>query len=72
MARAPFELAGTRIPPGSRAQIDVPVAKLYTHAPLHIPVEVVHGRQPARSCWFVGRFTVMRSMASRSCVACLD
>lgn len=46
MARAPFELAGTRIPPGSRAQIDVPVAKLYTHAPLHIPVEVVHGRQP--------------------------
>ncbi|EPC02611.1 deacylase [Litchfieldella anticariensis FP35 = DSM 16096] len=45
MARAPFELAGTRVSPGSRAQIDVPVAKLYTHAPLHIPVEVVHGRQ---------------------------
>lgn len=45
MARAPFELAGTRVAPGSRAQIDVPVAKLYTHAPLHIPVEVVHGRQ---------------------------
>lgn len=46
MARAPFELAGVRVAPGSRAQIDVPVAKLYTHAPLHIPVEVVHGRQP--------------------------
>ncbi|MDW5376592.1 succinylglutamate desuccinylase/aspartoacylase family protein [Halomonas sp. HP20-15] len=45
MARAPFELAGARVAPGSRAQIDVPVAKLYTHAPLHIPVEVVHGRQ---------------------------
>ncbi|WP_043530102.1 succinylglutamate desuccinylase/aspartoacylase family protein [Litchfieldella xinjiangensis] len=45
MARAPFEIAGTRVAPGSRAQIDVPVAKLYTHAPLHIPVEVVHGRQ---------------------------
>ncbi|WP_136064344.1 succinylglutamate desuccinylase/aspartoacylase family protein [Modicisalibacter radicis] len=45
MARAPFELAGVRVAPGSRAQIDVPVAKLYTHAPLHIPVEVVHGRQ---------------------------
>ncbi|ATJ83503.1 succinylglutamate desuccinylase/aspartoacylase family protein [Halomonas beimenensis] len=45
MARAPFELAGVRVAPGSRSQIDVPVARLYTHAPLHIPVEVVHGRQ---------------------------
>lgn len=46
MARAPFELAGVRVAPGSRAQIDVPVAKLYTHAPLYIAAEVVHGRQP--------------------------
>ncbi|MBU3007224.1 succinylglutamate desuccinylase/aspartoacylase family protein [Cobetia sp. D5] len=46
MSRAPFEISGTRIAPGTRAQVDVPVAKLYTHAPLHIPVEVVHGRQP--------------------------
>ncbi|PMR75515.1 succinylglutamate desuccinylase/aspartoacylase family protein [Billgrantia endophytica] len=45
MARAPFELTGIKVMPGSRIQIDVPVAKLYTHAPLHIPVEVVHGRQ---------------------------
>ncbi|SDK99941.1 hypothetical protein SAMN05192555_102140 [Franzmannia pantelleriensis] len=45
MARAPFEIAGTRIAAGARLQIDVPVARLYTHAPLHIPVEVVHGRQ---------------------------
>ncbi|NWN83750.1 MAG: succinylglutamate desuccinylase/aspartoacylase family protein, partial [Halomonas sp.] len=45
MPRAPFDLAGTTIAPGSRAQIDVPVARLYTHAPLSIPVEVVHGRQ---------------------------
>lgn len=46
MAREPFELAGVRVTPGSRTQIDVPIAKLYTHAPLHIPVEVVHGRRP--------------------------
>jgi predicted deacylase len=45
MPRASFELADVRIGPGSRNQIDVPVARLYTHAPLHIPVEVVHGRQ---------------------------
>lgn len=45
MARASFDLAGVHVTPGSRLQIDVPVARLYTHAPLHIPVEVVHGRQ---------------------------
>nr|WP_299245494.1 succinylglutamate desuccinylase/aspartoacylase family protein [uncultured Halomonas sp.] len=46
MARSSFELAGVHVAPGTRTQIDVPIAKLYTHAPLHIPVEVVHGRQP--------------------------
>ncbi len=45
MARAPFELADIRVAAGSRTLIDVPVARLYTHAPLYIPVEVVHGRQ---------------------------
>ncbi|WP_346797331.1 succinylglutamate desuccinylase/aspartoacylase family protein [Halomonas sp. Bachu 37] len=45
MARVPFELAGEKVFPGQRQQIDVPVARLYTHTPLHIPVEVVHGRK---------------------------
>lgn len=45
MGRAPFTLAGHTILPGQRSQIDVPVARLYTHTPLHIPVEVVHGRK---------------------------
>lgn len=45
MARPPFELAGHTIYPGQRLQIDMPVARLYTHTPLHIPVEVVHGRK---------------------------
>ncbi|MGP9665912.1 succinylglutamate desuccinylase/aspartoacylase family protein [Halomonas sp. AOP22-C1-8] len=45
MARAPFQLAGHTILPGQRSQIDVPVARLYTHTPLHITVEVVHGRK---------------------------
>lgn len=46
MARDAFILAGERIAPGQRRQIDVPVARLYTHTPLNIPVEVVHGRRP--------------------------
>lgn len=45
MARAPFKLAGQEVAPGSRVQIDLPAARLYTHTPLHLPVEVLHGRQ---------------------------
>ncbi|MFL1404253.1 succinylglutamate desuccinylase/aspartoacylase family protein [Marinobacter sp. M1N3S26] len=45
MARAPFVIADTEIKAGTRQTVEVPVAKLYTHTPLHIPVEVVHGRR---------------------------
>ena len=43
--RAPFTLAGHTVQPGERLQIDVPAANLYTHTPLGLPVEVIHGRQ---------------------------
>lgn len=45
MARAPFTIADTEIKAGTRQTVEVPVAKLYTHTPLHIPVEVIHGRR---------------------------
>ena len=45
MARAPFDIAGIQVQPGTRQTIEVQVAKLYTHTPLHIPVEIVHGRR---------------------------
>ena len=45
MARAPFEIAGEQVKAGTRKTVEVPVAKLYTHTPLHIPVEVIHGRR---------------------------
>ncbi|MGO1693322.1 MAG: succinylglutamate desuccinylase/aspartoacylase family protein [Marinobacter sp.] len=45
MARAPFEMAGVQVQPGTRQTIEIPVAKLYTHTPLTIPVEIVHGRR---------------------------
>ncbi|TVP53518.1 MAG: succinylglutamate desuccinylase [Halomonadaceae bacterium] len=46
MARAPFELAGVSVAAGTRQRVEVPIAKLYTQTPLHIPVEVIHGRRP--------------------------
>lgn len=45
MARGSFEIAGHHVAPGTRQTVEVPVAKLYTHTPLHIPVEIVHGRR---------------------------
>lgn len=44
-AREDFVLGGQRVPAGTRQRIEVPIAKLYTHTPLHIPVEVIHGRK---------------------------
>ncbi len=31
--------------PGERATIDLPIAKLYTHAEMNLPVHVVHGKK---------------------------
>ncbi|MFE8072671.1 succinylglutamate desuccinylase/aspartoacylase family protein [Marinobacteraceae bacterium S3BR75-40.1] len=45
MPRASFLLGDEKVPPGSRRRVELPIAKLYTHTPLHIPVEVVHGRR---------------------------
>ncbi len=45
MARAPYKIEGVEIKPGTRQTVEIPVAKLYTHTPLYVPVEVVHGRR---------------------------
>ena len=38
-------IAGTRIKPGQQLTLQVPVARLYTHTPMAMPVHVIHGRQ---------------------------
>lgn len=42
----PIEISGVSIPPGTRITVDLPVADLYTHASLAMPVQVIHGRRP--------------------------
>jgi predicted deacylase len=37
---------GVDVGPGERTTIDLPVARLYTHTPLTMPVHVVRGRKP--------------------------
>ncbi|HET6566113.1 MAG TPA: succinylglutamate desuccinylase/aspartoacylase family protein [Xanthomonadales bacterium] len=40
-----FTLGETTVAPGKRAIIDLPVARLYTHDSLKMPVQVINGRQ---------------------------
>ncbi len=41
----PFKINDTVVAPGTRAIIDLPVARLYTHDSLMMPIQVVNGRQ---------------------------
>lgn len=46
MKRAtPFEIGETIVSPGSRVTIDLPMARLYTHNEITLPVHIVHGRR---------------------------
>lgn len=40
-----FEIAGTRIAPGERRNVQIPVVTLYTNTPVTLPVRVVRGRE---------------------------
>lgn len=45
ISRAAFTLGGDKISAGSRAVVDIPFGKLYTHTELNIGAHVIHGRQ---------------------------
>jgi predicted deacylase len=40
-----IEIGGTRITPGTRTTVHLPVPRLYTHTAMTMPVHVIHGRQ---------------------------
>jgi len=42
----PIEIAGRLIRAGGNMVIDIPIARLYTHANMTIPVHVIHGKKP--------------------------
>jgi predicted deacylase len=44
-ARSSFTLGGQDITPGRRTTVNLPVAQLYTHTPVTMPVHIVHGRR---------------------------
>ena len=44
--RTSFSIAGETIPPGSQAEVSLPIPSLYTHTPISCPVYVAHGKKP--------------------------
>ncbi|MGA7799427.1 MAG: succinylglutamate desuccinylase/aspartoacylase family protein [Gammaproteobacteria bacterium] len=46
MGRPLLKVGGRVIEPGARVSMELPVTALYTHTPVTIPVEVIHGRKP--------------------------
>jgi predicted deacylase len=45
MMQAVLTVAGVRIKPGQQTIVQIPVARLYTHTEMTMPVHVVHGRR---------------------------
>ena len=43
--QSPITIGHTEIQPGRRTTIDLPVARLYTHTEMSIPVHVIHGKK---------------------------
>ncbi|MGD9081019.1 MAG: succinylglutamate desuccinylase/aspartoacylase family protein [Desulfobacterales bacterium] len=43
--RASVSIAGSKIKPGQQATIHIPVARLYTHTQMTMPVHVIHGKK---------------------------
>ena len=42
----PFCIGGREVAAGQRCNIDIPLARLYTHTVMSMPVEVLHGKSP--------------------------
>jgi predicted deacylase len=43
--QAAVTIGGVTVQPGTRVCVDIPVANLYTHTSLHMPVQVVNGKR---------------------------
>ncbi|KLV08931.1 deacylase [Photobacterium aquae] len=41
-----FELGGVTVSPGERKSCELEIARLYTHSPLSVTVEILHGKHP--------------------------
>ncbi|MGB5984562.1 MAG: succinylglutamate desuccinylase/aspartoacylase family protein [Desulfobacterales bacterium] len=54
MSQPTLTLAGVRVKAGTRSTVQVPVAPLYTHTEMTLPVHVIHGRRPGPRLFVCG------------------
>ncbi|MGD9783487.1 MAG: succinylglutamate desuccinylase/aspartoacylase family protein [Hyphomicrobiaceae bacterium] len=52
--RKPFRIAGHDIEAGTRRLVDLPISKLSNHAPVTLPVHVLHGDRPGPTIFVSG------------------
>ena len=52
--RESFEIGGVNVAPGTRAMVDLPFVRLYTHSPVNVPVQVVHGHREGPTLFVCG------------------
>lgn len=52
--RKAFRIGGQQVEAGTRRLIDLPVARLSNHAPVSLPVHVLHGPQPGPTLFLSG------------------
>ncbi|QVL56652.1 MAG: succinylglutamate desuccinylase/aspartoacylase family protein [Simkaniaceae bacterium] len=45
MKNHPLEICGVKVQPGERLTLALPIPEVYTCAPLHIPMHVIHGKK---------------------------
>jgi predicted deacylase len=48
---SPFPIGDTKVEPGTRARLELFVARLPTQTPLNLPVEIVNGSKPGPALW---------------------
>ena len=51
MSQEPIVIGGVEVRPGTRRRINIPIAELPIGAALHLPVIVLHGKQPGPTVW---------------------
>jgi predicted deacylase len=56
MKNSPIKICGVEVQPGERVTLALPTPEIYTCAPLHIPMHILHGRKEGPKLLICGTF----------------
>ena len=52
--RKPFRIGDQEVAAGHRRTFDLPIADMYTHTTVTMPIKVIHGRRDGPVCFLSG------------------